>query len=555
MKRLKSALALLLLSVMLFNLVACLEVTKPAPTCPTCGTQYGEDDAFCNNCGTKLNATVACIACGAENTEGSRYCSKCGSALTDEAPDNSDNSDNGNNSDNSNTDNSNTENGNDNETDPNTISPKNYNNLLLIEKNIGESQAIVRMLGDAYRTTIVNITDTNALPSTLPEMCVYGEIILCNVSGADFSKDFDRLLRDYVYEAGGGLFTTCGTSFDSEADVYGDSLFYQLSLPVYFSDYTYRVPTAVAIVLDTSGSMVWDKNGNIIDPEDPLYEQKEVGTKLYFAKQGIEGCLETLSDTDYIGIYTTDENGTERLPLTQCTRRDEILTATGNIKGGGGTFFSYALEAAGKALLACSDVERRHVIIITDGEPNPDDIDLTSEVLAENAKNGITTAIIGIQSYDEAAALMKNLLTEYAGMDEENFYPISDPAYVAETIHNNVNAITAESTLSGAVSMNFTPIINIDTPITDGISQDDIPSLNGFYVAKAQRDATVVLSANNFPLYTYRSVGKGRVGTFSCALDETMAADFINSEVGATLLRNIIACLCPTKDAESNQTT
>ena len=438
------------------------------------------------------------------------------------------------------------------------INVENYNNLLIIESIEDESAAIVRMLSEEYVITVVQCDDYESMPSTLDGLRKFDEVLLCNISNDDMPDGFIEILHTYVQDIGGGLFTVCGNDFDSDpsdetwqANAYTKDdmkhTLYQKLLPVEIIDYT--PPVAVFILIDSSGSMVYDKNGNILDKEDPNYEQLEVGTKLYFAKQGAEGCLDALSDRDYMGVYTFAEYESEELALTPCTQRDKIITSVHNIKGGGGTIFSSALESAGKALRACSNVEKRHIIIISDGEPNPDNVDLTKAVLEENAQYGITTSIIGIQSTGEAASLMKTLLTEYAGMEEENFYPITDPSMVAETIRDDITA----PSITDVNYETFVPTIKTHTSITKGIAQEDIPELDGFYGMKA-KDATednelkVILSAKYTPVYTYWKYGEGRVGTFACDLNGNWSSQFIDTDVGTTLLRNMMDALRPTRN-------
>ena len=438
------------------------------------------------------------------------------------------------------------------------INVENYNNLLIIESIEDESEAIVRMFKDEYEITVVQCDDVDNMPTTLDGLRKFDEVLLCNISNDDMPEGFIEILHTYVQDIGGGLFTVCGNEFDSDpsdetwqANAYTKDdmkhTLYQKLLPVEIIDYT--PPVAVFILIDSSGSMVYDKAGNIIDKEDPLYEEKEVGTKLYFAKQGAEGCLDALSDRDYMGVYTFAEYESEELSLTPCTQRDKIITSVKNIKGGGGTIFSSALESAGKALRACSTVEKRHIIIISDGEPNPDNVDLTKAALQENAKYGITTSIIGIQTTGEAASLMKTLLTEYAGMEEENFYPVSDPESVAETIRDDITA----PAITDVNYETFVPTIKTHTSITKGISQDDIPELNGFYGMKAkeatdENELKVILSAKYTPVYTSWKYGEGRVGTFACDLNGNWSSQFIDTEVGTTLLLNMMDALRPTRN-------
>ena len=434
------------------------------------------------------------------------------------------------------------------------INVENYNNLLIIETYERESDALVRMLSSEYEITVVQLDDAENMPSTLSDLRKFDEVILCNVANNDLPTGFIDILHTYVQDIGGGLFTVCGTdptSSDWKANAYNkDDMkhsLYQKLLPVEIIDYT--PPVAVFILIDSSGSMVFDKAGNVIDKEDANYEQLEVGTKLYFAKQGAEGCLDALSDRDYMGVYTFAEYESEELALTPCTQRDKIITSVHNIKGGGGTIFSSALESAGKALRACSDVEKRHIIIISDGEPDPNNVDLTKAALQENASYGITTSIIGIQSTGEAASLMKNLLTEYAGMSDENFYPISNPEEVAETIREDITA----PAITDVNYETFVPTIKTHTSITKGISQEDIPELEGFYGMKPkeatdENELKVILSAKYTPIYTSWKYGEGRVGTFACDLNGTWSSQFIDTEVGTQLLKNMMDALRPIKN-------
>ena len=434
------------------------------------------------------------------------------------------------------------------------INVENYNNLLIIETFERESDALVRMLSEEYEITVVQIDDEEKMPKNLSELRKFDEVILCNVANENMPEGFDEILHTYVEEIGGGLFTVCGTdptASDWQANAYNKDdmkhTLYQKLLPVEIIDYT--PPVAVFILIDSSGSMIMDQAGNILDPGDPMYEEKEVGTKLYFAKQGAEGCLEALSDRDYMGVYSLATYETEQLALTPCTQRDKIITSVGDIKGGGGTIFSSALDAARTALRACLDVEKRHIIIITDGEPNAENIDLTKASLEENAKYGITTSIIGIQASGDAASLMKNLLTEYAGMEEDNFYAVNELTNIPETIKKDITA----PAITDVNYETFVPTIKTHTSITQGIAQDDIPSLEGFYGMKPKaateaNELKVILSAKYTPVYTSWKYGEGRVGTFACDLSGTWSADFIDTEVGTQLLRNMLNALKPTRN-------
>jgi uncharacterized membrane protein len=427
-----------------------------------------------------------------------------------------------------------------------------FDDILVIESNHNESEALCRMLKDELNATVMNIGSVAGTLTSVDELRRYDEIVLVNVSNGDMPEGFVELLHTYVHDFGGGLFTICGNAPDSNPndeewtanaytreDMYGT--LYQDMLPVEAINYT--PPTAVMIVIDRSGSMTTDTSGN------PLPESEN---KLLFAKNGAVECVELLSERDYVGIMSFADLYTEHIELTPRTQRDKILAAIEHIdgEGGGGTNFSPALERAGKALAAMTDVENKHIIFITDGEPSAADAERYKYWLQENAKNGITTSVIGVRCTTSAKNTMTTLLTNYAGMSEENFHDVTDLNSASSTIKkdfevNKIMDVNYET---------FTPKINdVNSPIVEGVLQENMPSLDGFYGLKAKEDADVILSGRFTPIYAQWSFGLGRVGTFACDLNGTWSSSFIDTPEGNAIVNNIIASLFPLEDLKPKE--
>ena len=417
-----------------------------------------------------------------------------------------------------------------------------YNNILVLESNDSESEAICRMLDDEMNITVMHVSDTDRIPKTLDQLRAYDEVILCNVSNEDMPEGFIDILYPYVHDIGGGLFTVCGNEFDenpgdeewtanayTRADMLGTR--YQEMLPVEIIEYT--PPVAVMILVDVSGSM-WQPD----DPSHP-YEQ----SKLFFAAQGAEACLDVLSERDYVGVIALAEKYEESIELTPRTQRDKILAAIGDLKnqGPGGTIFSLALERAGMALSALSDVEKRHIILITDGEPAENDAEAYKFAMQQNAAAGITTSIVGIQCTATAAANMKNLLTEFAGVEEKNFHDVADIERVPQAILDDLRA----PEIKDVNYETFQPIIKTTTSITAGIAQEDMPELDGFYGMKAKENSEVILMGEYTPIYTQWEFGKGKVGTFACDLNGVWSSKFVDTVEGDQIVNNIVRGLTP----------
>ena len=80
-----------------------------------------------------------------------------------------------------------------------------------------------------------------------------------------------------------------------------------------------------------------------------------------------------------------------------------------------------------------------------------------------------------------------------------------------------------------------------------------MPSLDGYYGVKLKPNATAVLTGKYTPIYSQWDFGNGRVGTFACDLNGTWSADFVLSEVGRTLINNIVYTLFPKENIRVNE--
>lgn len=415
-----------------------------------------------------------------------------------------------------------------------------FDDVLIIETIADESESVKNMLGDEYNITVVSSGDVDKMPKTLDELRAYDEVIMVNVANSDLPEGFDQILYDYVYEIGGGLFTVCGSTEDSTPedpianaytrdDMYGT--LYQQMLPVEVINYT--PPVAVMIIIDRSGSM-W--NENVPEEETPLYA----------AKQGAAACLDALTERDWVGIMTLEETYSEEIELTPRTQREKILSAIDEIEVGGGTVYTGALDRAARALTACN-VEKRHIILVSDGEPGDDDADYLAAA-RQIERLGITMSYIGINcsARDEMVQLL-----EAAGCSEENYHNFTN-----DEIDRVPSEMRAELELPEIKDVNyetFQPTISSFGSIVANINQKDIPTLDGFYGTRAKQGAEVVLMGKYVPIYAQWKFGAGMVGSFMCDLNGTWSSEFVNSSTGQMLLDNIVTGLFPVANIKPNE--
>ena len=426
-----------------------------------------------------------------------------------------------------------------------------FDDILIIEGFDGESAHMTAMLKDELNVKVVSVDDPVNMPSSLEELRLYDEIVLINVANRDLPPGFDKKLYSYVHDVGGGLFTICGNKPGTDPTAGGDSAnaytredmygsIYQEMLPVEIIEYT--PPLAVMIIIDVSKSMY--------TPGAEGYED----SKLQAAIQGARSCLDSLSERDYIGIMTLAESYDERIEVTPRSQRplidsiiDEIEHAALNdtLAPGNQTIFSEALERAGIALDAITSVEKRHIIIVTDGQPTEEKTRYTPW-LEQNRDKGITTSIVGINCNEQTEKNMQDILYEHAGVPKENFHNAA--------VEDVASTMRTDLMMPAIKNVNYEPfypnVKDTNSIVMNNLSAGQLPLVHGFYGVKAKDGANVILSSEFTPLYAEWTFGEGRVGTFACDLNGTWSSDVVSTPEGALLINNIVTSLFPSKSVK-----
>ena len=439
-----------------------------------------------------------------------------------------------------------------------------YNKVLVLESVKDSSIALTKMMNENqensnenqenpnenqksnYEFDVMHITD-DTVPKTVDTLRLYDQVILNNISNSDLKKisaDFDKQLEEYVNVIGGGLFTVGGHELDGSAHSYnrkdmGGTL-YQQMLPVQAINYT--PPVAVMIVIDRSGSMnESDSHGDV---------------KLEAAKAGAASCLSALSERDYVGIMTLDEAPEILLPLTSRVKEHAIRGAINKVvpaDDDATTMFTDTIERAGQALRGIDNVAKRHILLVTDGEPNDKPSDYEPIIRNFNEANGITFSVVmidnpkGSQAYNAMKAA-----TDIGG--GETFAAMSTSELV-RLMKEDLNS--AEITEVVVPDDGFAPIIkDMTSPLVQGLDRVDnsknfnklTAKLDGFFGVKERVTADVVLVGDfNVPLYAQWAYGEGMVGSFMCDLNNVWSQQFMTEESGKQFIRNVVNNLMPTE--------
>lgn len=411
-----------------------------------------------------------------------------------------------------------------------------FDRILLIERYENESAKLQEILNEVYDVTAVSVEqDLAKIPTDLHEMAQYEQLILVNIAYSDMPAGFEALLNQYVYDLGGGLFTVGGRNETVNGEPVphaynredlAHSTFYKQMLPINAVDFT--PPIAVMIVVDASASM-------------------SAGNKLSFALQGAEGCLDALNDRDFCGVVSFQRDASEIAQVLPVSQKEQIRDAIHSIQqSAGDTVFSKAIMMAGRALSVIQNVERKHIILVTDGDPG-DPYETYVPYIENNLKDDITMSIVTVNIESEFIGEMEDAATAGGG----KFYNVSsaDLNSIPTTMKND---LTLQAIAEIEYGEAFVPTIKDKSDVTAGVTQESIPPLTGYYGTVAKQDAVVPLMGEYVPIYARWQYGEGNVGSFMSDLNGEWSALFVNDLIGRAIVTNIVDDLFPTQDVRAD---
>lgn len=442
-----------------------------------------------------------------------------------------------------------------------------YNKVLILERNNGESEALKNLLikNDVFNVDVVNLLSVETIPTVVDDLRKYDNIVLNNIGINDMPVGFDDLLYSYVNDFGGGVLTVGGDKEDGTANTYNRKDIigstYQEMLPVEVINYI--PPRGVIVIIDQSGSM--------------SSQMERGGTKLEWARAGAYSCLDALEDRDFFGLMTLESGDHTILPLTPRTQESLIKEKIDSIDTSmGGTVFPNAIDKAGQALRALPDVDKKHIIIVSDCEvPTNQYEEYIYLIKKYHETDGITLSVVAI-GMDAGDPENVDPNTEFGAM---NAACIAGGGQLYTFNDSNIEEITTKMRedlkppdIYEQNRKSFRPIVSkTDSPIVNGLGRYEYEegseetmadrrlsfTLGGFYGGRKRSEADVIVVGEfEVPVYAQWKLGKGMVGSFMCDLNGTWSSEmFVGGNGlsdGERLIYNIINGLMPTENIRPN---
>ena len=378
--------------------------------------------------------------------------------------------------------------------------------VLVIVNDSNQISALKAILDPACDLTVVR---AKKAPTTIIELCNYDEVILVNVDVNDLPQGFDTLLSSYVSDFGRSVLTVGGKNTYMYGNMAGTRLEEMMPVELELNEDAGK-SVALMLVLDCSGSMSNSTN------------------YLSMAKQSAIQSVNSMLDKDYVGIISFNRYAYLDSPLLKATDANKLALnhIISELTTSQGTYYGNALALAHDELME-STADSKHVIFLSDGEPN--DSGYGAEVLAME-ENGITVSTI-------ALGYSSKVLESLADLGGGRYYTVKDVTDLPDIMLSETEQVTISSLIKGE----FEPVINVHSPLTEGLEESDLPILHGYLGVTVKKDAQAILTAKSGnPLYAVWDYGLGRVASFMSDLEGEWSSEWLSTQVGKTLIERMM---------------
>ena len=272
--------------------------------------------------------------------------------------------------------------------------------------------------------------ETVTAPGALTAATLTGArlVVINNVPAHRVAAEFLEALPFFVRDQGGGLLMAGGTNSFGAGGYFSSAVDPLLPVSMELRKEHRKLATAMAIVMDRSGSMAASAGGG--------------QTKMDLANTGAARAIELLGDLDAVSVHAVDTQAHEIVGLAQVgpNRADMAAAVRRVVSSGGGIIVHTGLQA-GWDELKRAQAGTRHMILFADANDSRQDLGNYREVADAIAKDGITISVIGMGTEHDRDA---DILQDVAARGGGRIFFGADP--------NDLPAIFAQETVSVARS-------------------------------------------------------------------------------------------------------
>ena len=344
--------------------------------------------------------------------------------------------------------------------------------------------------------------EVSADPGTLTAASLTGArlVVVNNVPAHRVANEFLGALDFFVREQGGGLLMVGGENSFGSGGYFASAVDPLLPVSMELRKEHRKLATAMAVVLDRSGSMAASAGAG--------------QTKMDLANTGTARAIELLGNFDAVSVHAVDSAPHEIVALAEVgPNRQRMLDSVRRIVSTGGGIFVYEGLKAGWAELKKAETGQRHLILFSDANDSEEPGDYVN-LLAEMRAAGVTVSVIGLgKPTDSDAKLLEDVAAKGGGRMFFNENAAELPAIFAqETVSVARSAFVKEPTGSAG-----TPgWVEIAARAPAWLSSVDGYNLS--YLREGATASLVTTDEYQAPLVAAWARGAGRVAAVSFPL-------------------------------------
>ncbi|UDK95616.1 VWA domain-containing protein [Lysinibacillus sphaericus] len=381
---------------------------------------------------------------------------------------------------------------------------------LLIVNGYDTASPIAAALGS--NSISYDVVDAASLPNELSSYLQYNAIIFDNVPGhlvgeakmsvieqavKNFGVGFTMVGGENSFGLGGYFKTPIETLLPVEMEIKGKEQLPSLGL---------------VIVLDRSGSMY--------------------GSKLELAKEAAARSVEMLRDEDTLGFIAFDDRPWEIIETGPLGNKEEAVDTILSVTPGGGTEIYRSLAAAYDSL-ADLKLQRKHIILLTDGQSQAGNYD---DLIETGKEQGVTLSTVAIGQDADG-----NLLQSLSEMGSGRFYDVIDE----QTIPSILSRETAMISRTYIEDNPFYPTI-YNASGWNALFANGVPQMNAYIGTTAKQGAAVIAeSEKEDPVLAQWQYGLGKTFAFTSDSTGKWAGDWARWQEWGTFWQTIISQMLP----------
>ncbi len=353
--------------------------------------------------------------------------------------------------------------------------------LLYVEGEESEARYLVDAM--AKEGIRLNVRSGETMPRTLRDLAGYDGIILSDVPAHKVGEEAMSAIRDYVGELGGGFVMVGGMRSFGVGGYYRTPVEEVLPVKLKAPDQEIQQSSALALVIDRSGSMS--------------------GQKIQLCKSAAIATAEILTKRDYINVVAFDSRAHVIVPMTRVSAGAAIAGQIATLTSGGGTNI-YPGMAQARAALNGVKAKIKHMIVLTDGHTSGQGYEaLAAQCRAE----GITISTVAV-----GGGAQIGLLQAIANAGGGQAYVTMDPASITRIFTQDTMVHTGRMIREEA----FEPKQVERHPMLKNWTNFESPALLGYVKTNRKATAQVPLVTDlGEPLLAHWRYGLGKVTAFT----------------------------------------